>query len=265
MSSVLVRLSVLVPLLEVVPLASSQPQPQYHCNPAPGTEVGVALVGSVDHTLSESSPELCCYYASKYGGKGWTFETHGGDTCPQQTVLKGIAFNIGGSGSHSVSGNSSDDCCSLAVASGRSMWTYDDDAKTCTVFYEVRGRRHDGASTSGMGRIPGVDTCVSQTVLDGVAFDMTSGISSVKTNSSGDCCAKAQSEQRSLWSFNNRTNDCAVFYEMRGRHLDSDVTSGMGGTPGVGTCTIFSAITGTRADPRSMSARLDVAVVNFVV
>merc|ERR1712194_626040 len=105
--------------------------------------------------MGETSPELCCYAANRAGGKAWTYRAQGGDTCDNQTHLQGIAFNDAGSGTHVVPGNSPDDCCALAVASGRSLWTFDKSAKTCTLYYEVRGRRHDAASTSGIGMMPG--------------------------------------------------------------------------------------------------------------
>merc|ERR1712194_538516 len=75
------------------------------------------------------------------GIKGWTFQVDGGDTCKSQTLFKAIAFTSSSSGSHTVAGNSSDDCCAHAVASGRSMWTFDKSARTCKLFYDATGRR----------------------------------------------------------------------------------------------------------------------------
>lgn len=245
--------TVFVSLLWLAPSVAAQLPAQ--CNPAAGvgSEVGVELVGTINQTLLESSAETCCYLAYRAHARAWTYEVEGGDICPNQTVLKGIAFDGGGSGSHVVPSNSSDACCSLAVASGRSMWTYDPVSATCSLFYEARGRRRETNSTSGMGRIPGLETCSEETMLDGVAFDYSSSITAVKTNSSGDCCNVAQQSTRSLWSFNKRTKECTVFYELRGRHLDPDVVSAMGSTPNMGTCKIFSLVSGKKANPRAIS------------
>lgn len=235
----------------VASLASGQ-TPQ--CNPLPQTQAGIEIIGTITQVLSESSAEMCCYYSGRAFGKAWTFIAEGGDTCAKQTVFKGIAFDASGSGTHVVQKDSSDDCCGFAVASGRPAWTYDESSKSCTLFYSVRGRRQDSNSTSGMGSIPGLDKCSEQTRFDGVEFDWTSSIPSVKANSSAECCSVAQEKMRSLWSFNKRTKDCTVFYELRGRHLNPDVVSAMGGTPFLGTCKIFSAVSGTKSNPRAMSS-----------
>jgi hypothetical protein len=232
-------------------------QPMSQCNPAPGTQVGVELAGTVNLTLSESNAEICCYYANRYGGKGWTFEIEGGDTCDKQTIWKGIALEGSSSGVHVVSTNSSSDCCSFALASGRSAWTYDETAKSCSLYYAVRGRRHESTSVSGIGSIPGLEQCSQQTRLEGIAFDWSSAIHAVKTNTSDECCNVAEQQMRSMWSFNKKSLDCTVFYELRGRHVDHDVVSAMGATPNVGTCKIFSDVTGKKANPRAMSVDND--------
>jgi len=229
------------------------------CSPLSGTEVGMELVGSINETLSESSPEMCCYYADRANQKAWTFLVEGGDTCAKQTVLKGVAWEGGGSGSHVVQSNSSDDCCSLAVASGRPSWTFDSNAKSCSLFSGVRGRRSDSGSTSGLGSIPGLDSCSNQTLLDGVAFDQTSSAPGTKVNSSGECCAVAQGEMRSIWSYNKRTKDCYVFYDVRGRHTDPDAVSAISGTPNMGTCKIFSKVSGKKSNPRAVSVENGIA------
>jgi len=234
----------------VAPFVFGQPT---QCNPLLGAEIGVELTGTINETLSESSAEMCCYYAGRANGKAWTFLVEGGDTCAKQTVLKGVAWEGGGSGSHVEQSNSSDDCCSLAVASGRPSWTFDSNAKTCTLFSDIRGRRSDSGSTSGLGRIPGLDSCSNQTVLEGVAFDLTSSTPVTKVNSSGECCAVAQGEMLSMWSFNKRTKDCNVLSELRGRHIDPDAVSAIGGTPNMGTCKIFSKVDGKKSNPRAMS------------
>jgi len=256
MSGVLMSRFTSVCFFAVTPFAFGLPT---QCNPLSGTEVGVELVGSINKTLSESSAEMCCYYADRANAKAWTFLVEGGDTCANQTVLKGFAWEGSGSGSHVVQSNSSDDCCSLAVASGRPSWTFDSNATTCTLFYGVRGRRPDSGSTSGMGSIPGLDSCNDQTVLDGVAFDWTSSVPGTKVNSSGECCAVAQGEMRSIWSYNKRTKDCKVYYELRGRHTDPDVVSAIGGTPNMGTCKIFSKVNGKKPNPRAMSVENAIA------
>merc|ERR1712194_113379 len=140
------------------------------------------------------------------------------------------------------------------------MWTYDESAKTCTYFFDATGRHDDNASISGIGSIPGLDKCSDQTVLEGVAFDTGSAATPVQTASSDECCKLAGSQMRTMWSFNKRSKDCNVFYEMRGRHQDPDVMSAMGGTPGMGTCRIFSKVTGKKADPRATSATDDVVL-----
>merc|ERR1712173_394186 len=46
-----------------------------------------------------------------------------------------------------------------------------------------------------------------------------------------------------------RSNECKVYYELRGRHTDPDVVSAIGGTPNMGTCKIFSKVNGKKSNP----------------
>jgi len=91
------------------------------------------------------------------------------------------------------------------------------------------------------------DTCATQTLLKGVAFNSWMNKSN-QTTSQEACCEFALSRWRmTRWSFNLKTSTCTVHLapqEQIARHMDPDSISGEGFSVNDGLCQIFSSVTG---------------------
>merc|ERR1712232_1546353 len=151
-------------------------------------------VNDVDAEFTKLAAKgITIVFASGDSGAGYTppHANCGSSVTPPPGSQKGKALT--GTVARNMSASSMSYCCDIASEEHAKGWTF---------------------------TAPKADTCKTQTLIKGVAWDGYGEPLPEKISSQDECCTQATMHRSSMWSYNAQAQKCTVFDEVKGRHED---------------------------------------------